>query len=173
MDAEESVVAGIVQPVFVCRCSEGPADAWVTEWNHPGFFGGGSFRSYVPSPDAPDKEIPGAPGTPNLRRGPINNWTDVAGHGAVMAMDPATGEPKWKFPMTDVTDSGILTTATDVLFSGGREGYFQALNAVTGELLWKTNLGAQMLNGPITYSANGRQYVSVISGLSLFTFALP
>lgn len=89
-----------------------------------------------------------------------------------MAIDPATGEPKWKFPMTDVTDSGILTTSTDVLFTGGREGYLQALNARTGELLWKTNLGAQMLNGPITYQVNGRQYVSVISGLSLFTFAL-
>jgi alcohol dehydrogenase (cytochrome c) len=74
--------------------------------------------------------------------------------------------------MTDVTDSGILTTATDVLFTGGREGYLQALNAVTGELLWKTNLGAQMLNGPITYQVNGRQYVAAISGLSLFTFSL-
>ena len=39
---------------------------------------------------------------------------------------------KWKFPMTDVTDSGILTTASDVLFTGGREGYFQALDARTG-----------------------------------------
>lgn len=136
-------------------------------------FGGGSFRPYVPSPDSPDREIPGAPGTPNLRRGPINNWTDAAGHGAVMAIDPATGKPKWKFLMTDVTDSGILTTATDVLFTGGREGYLQALNAHNGELLWKTNLGAQMLNGPITYQVNGRQYVCAISGLSLFTFALP
>ena len=34
--------------------------------------------------------------------------------------------------MTDVTDSGILTTAVDVLFTGGREGYFQALDARTG-----------------------------------------
>jgi alcohol dehydrogenase (cytochrome c) len=136
-------------------------------------FGGGNFQSFVPSPDAPDRGIPGAPGVPNLRRGPINNWTDAAGHGAVMAIDPATGEPKWKFPMTDVTDTGILTTATDLLFTGGREGYLQVLHARTGALLWKANLGAQMLNNPITYQVNGRQYVAAMAGLSLFTFALP
>ena len=34
--------------------------------------------------------------------------------------------------MTDVTDAGILTTASDLLFSGGREGYFFALDARNG-----------------------------------------
>ena len=28
---------------------------------------------------------------PNIRRDPINTWTDAAGHGAVIAVDPATG----------------------------------------------------------------------------------
>ncbi len=60
--------------------------------------------------------------------------------------------------MTDVTDSGIVTTATDLLITGGREGYLQVLNARSGELLWKTNLGAQMLSSPMTYAVNGRQY---------------
>src|SRR5205814_563355 len=124
-------------------------------------FGGGSFQAIVPSAESPSKGIPGAQGVPNLRRGPINNWTDAAGHGAVLAMDPLTGEPKWKFRMTDVTDSGILTTATDLLFAGSREGYLQVLDARTGALLWKTNLGAQMLGGPISYAVNGKQYVAV------------
>ena len=74
--------------------------------------------------------------------------------------------------MTDVGQSGILTTASDVLFTGGREGYFQALDARTGDVLWKVNLGAQGINGPITYEVNGKQYVATISGLSLVTFAL-
>jgi outer membrane protein assembly factor BamB len=72
--------------------------------------------------------------------GPINTWTEAAGHGAVIAVDPVTGERKWKFDMTDVTDSGILTTGSDLVFTGGREGFFQALDAKTGALLWKTNL---------------------------------
>jgi alcohol dehydrogenase (cytochrome c) len=112
------------------------------------------------------------PGAPGLGRSPINTWTEAAGHGAVLALDPATGELEWRFEMTDVTDSGILTTATDVLFTGGREGYFQALDARSGELLWKINLGAPINSGPISFRVGNKQYVSVVSGLSLSVFAL-
>ena len=136
-------------------------------------FGGGNLAPFVPTPGAPTRGIPGAPGVPNLRRGPVNNWTDAAGHGAVLAIDPSTGEPKWRFMMYDVTDTGIVTTASDLLFTGGREGYLQALDARTGTLLWKQNLGAQMLNNPMTYAVNGKQYVAAMGGLTLFVFALP
>ena len=112
------------------------------------------------------------PGAPGLGRGPINSWTETAGHGAVIAIDPTNGREKWKFKMTDVTDSGILTTASDLLFTGGREGYFQALDARTGTLLWKTNLGAAINSGPVSYRIGNKQYVSVVSGLSLFVFGL-
>ncbi len=112
------------------------------------------------------------PGAPGLGRSPINSWTEAAGHGAVIAIEIGTGREKWKFKMTDVTDSGILTTASDLLFTGGREGFFQALDARTGALLWKTNLGAAINSGPITYRIGTRQYVSIVSGLSLFVFAL-
>jgi outer membrane protein assembly factor BamB len=90
----------------------------------------------------------------------------------VIAIDPATGREKWKFKMTDVTDSGILTTGSDLLFAGGREGYFQALDARTGALLWRTNLGASINSGPISFRVGSKQYVSVVSGLSLFVFGL-
>ncbi len=127
-------------------------------------FTGGGWSTATP--------VPNAPGTPALRRGPFNLWTEATGTGAVLAMDPATGEPKWKFTMTDVTDSGILTTGSDLLFTGGREGYFQVLDARTGTLLWKTNLGGQIVSGPMSYEVDGKQYVSVIAGVSLVTFGL-
>jgi alcohol dehydrogenase (cytochrome c) len=95
------------------------------------------------------------------------------GHGAIRALDPATGEKKWEFTMQDVTDAGILTTASDLLFSGGREGYFFALDATNGKLLWKSSLGGVVASGPMSYSVNGRQYIAVAAGNSLFTFALP
>ena len=120
----------------------------------------------------PTSAVPGGQNVPGLKRGPINVWTEAAGHGAVVAIDPATGTKKWKFAMTDVTDSGILTTVTDLLFSGGREGYFHALDARTGALLWKTSLGGQIAAGPITYEVDGRQYVAIAAGHSLFAFAL-
>jgi len=75
--------------------------------------------------------------------------------------------------MYDLTDAGILTTASDLLFTGGREGYFQALDARTGELLWNVSLGsAQIMMGPITYNVEGRQYVAVICGNVMATFGL-
>lgn len=127
-------------------------------------FGGGGGRQLTP--------VPGAPGVRIGRTTPINNWTDAVGHGAVIAIDPRTGEHKWKFNQFDVSDSGILTTGSDLLFTGGREGYFQALDARTGEVLWNASLGGQIANGPMTYTVDGKQYVSIISGNSLVTFGL-
>ena len=136
-------------------------------------FTGGVNQPFVPMPGEPTKAIPGAPAIQGLQRAPINNWTDAAGHGAIMAIDPATGDAKWKFTMTDVTDSGIVTTASDLLIAGGREGYLQVLDARNGTLLWKSNLGAQVRQNPMTFAVNGKQYIAAIAGLSLFVFALP
>jgi alcohol dehydrogenase (cytochrome c) len=127
-------------------------------------FLGGGFDVLTP--------VPGAPGVGIGRTNPINNWTDAVGHGVVMAMDPRTGQPRWRFDQFDVSDSGMLTTATDLLFTGSRDGYLHALDARTGELLWKVNLGGQIVMAPVTYMVDGRQYVSVISGHTLVTFGL-
>ena len=70
-------------------------------------------------------------------------------------------------------ESGVLTTASDLLFSGGREGNFFALDARTGELLWRVNLGGTVASGPMTYAADGRQYVAVSADTALYVFGLP
>jgi alcohol dehydrogenase (cytochrome c) len=90
----------------------------------------------------------------------------------VRAFDPQTGTWRWEYKQTDLTDAGILTTATDLLFTGGREGYFFALDARNGSLLWKIQLGGPTQNGPISYGVNGRQYVAVSASNSLFVFGL-
>jgi alcohol dehydrogenase (cytochrome c) len=107
-----------------------------------------------------------------LQGAAVNQRKEDEGYGAVRAIDPKTGEQKWEFKMLDVTDAGVLTTATDVLFSGGREGYFYALDARSGELLWKANVGGGVASGPISYAVNGRQYISVTAGNSLLVYAL-
>ncbi len=116
--------------------------------------------------------LPGADNPAGGRTGPINTYTEAMGRGAVVAIDPATGDKKWKFEMHDVNTSGILTTATDLLFVGGREGYFQALDARTGTLLWKQNLGGEIIAGPISFQVDGKQYITIASGNSLFAYAL-
>jgi alcohol dehydrogenase (cytochrome c) len=94
------------------------------------------------------------------------------GYGAVRAIDPNTGDLKWEFKMNDLTWAGILTTASNVLFSGGNEGYFYALDARNGNLLWKTIVGGSVRSGPMTYSVGGKQYVAACAGSALFVFKL-
>ena len=101
-----------------------------------------------------------------------NARTPQDGYGAVRALDPRTLDMKWEFKMSDTTWAGVLTTASDLLFSGGKEGYFYALNARTGQLLWRIPLGGQINAGPMSYAINGKQYVAIAAGSSLFTFAL-
>ena len=120
----------------------------------------------------PMPAIPGAAAPPALTRGHVNRWTEAVGNGAVIALDPRTGEQRWKFEMTDMTTSGILTTASDVLFTGGREGYFYAFDARDGELLWRTTLGGVVHNGPMSYQVDDTQYVAAAAGNVLFVFGL-
>jgi alcohol dehydrogenase (cytochrome c) len=108
-----------------------------------------------------------------IRRGPINTWTEAAGHGEVIAIEPQTGQEKWSFKMHDVTDAGILTTGGNVLFTGSREGYFWALDALNGMPLWHATTGGQISSAPITYMVDGKQYVAISANHALFAFALP
>jgi len=111
---------------------------------------------------------------PALRTGPgaVNQRTPQEGYGAIQAFDAKSGELKWQFKMADVTDSGILTTATDLLFAGGREGYFFAIDARNGEMLWKGNVGGQVSAGPMAYAVNGKQHVAIAAGSALFVYGL-
>ncbi len=114
------------------------------------------------------------PGTaPRPPRIPPIYRKEEEGYGAVRAIDPQTGEKKWDFKMVNYTESGVLSTASDLVFSGGMEGNFFALDARDGRCLWKVGLGATVASGPITYSVDGRQYVAVAAGDTLYVFSLP
>jgi alcohol dehydrogenase (cytochrome c) len=92
---------------------------------------------------------------------------------SIVAMDPNTGERKWAFRMSAPSiEGGILTTASNVLFGGGRDGQFVALDARDGKLLWETNLGPSVSAGPMSYMVNGKQFISVQAGSALYTFGL-
>jgi alcohol dehydrogenase (cytochrome c) len=130
---------------------------------------GRTFAGAFPTTLTP---VPGSPAPGIGRRSPINNWTDAVAHGATIAIDPKTGAEKWRFSQFDVSESGNLTTGSDLLFTGGREGYFYALDARTGAQLWRFTAGGQIVNGPMTYQVDGKQYLTVISGNTMITFGL-
>ena len=94
---------------------------------------------------------------------------------AIRALAPLTGELQWEYELdsTNWWRAGILTTAGGLLFSGSSDGYFFALDDRSGEDLWHMNVGGYVHAGPMTFSVEGRQYVSVSANHALFTFALP
>ena len=133
-------------------------DGW---W--PGF-GEGS-----PPPDWPPASRPRG----KLTRSSPNYKTEAEGYGAIRAIDPKTGEKKWDFKMVDYTESGVLSTAGGVVFGGGKDGDFVALDAATGKPLWHVYLGGSNASGPMTYSVNGKQYIIGTGNDTMYAFALP
>ena len=131
--------------------------AWDQDYEAGKWFSGGSVRAELPA----------------ITRREIRTLGPEAGYGTIRALDPATGRRVWEYKMNDVSDSGLLTTASGLLFSGNREGHFFALDAKDGKLLWDRYLGGQVASSPITWSIDGQQFVSIASGHAVFTFGLP
>ena len=61
----------------------------------------------------------------------------------------------------------------DLVFAGGMEGNFFALDARTGERLWHVNLGGPNASGPISYAVDGKQYIVGTGAGAMFVFSLP
>ena len=93
--------------------------------------------------------------------------------GYLKAIDPATGEIKWKFEHTSPTWSGVLSTAGGLLFTGDAEGNFIALDAAAGKPLWHFQMGGAVYAAPMAFAVDGKQYVAIAAGSSLYAFGLP
>lgn len=86
--------------------------------------------------------------------------------GEFMAWNPATGKKLWSIKEQFMTMSGALATAGDIVFYGTADGWFRAVNARTGEVLWSQRLGSGVIGQPITYlGPDHRQYVAIYSGV--------
>jgi alcohol dehydrogenase (cytochrome c) len=93
-------------------------------------------------------------------------------HSSIRAINPATAEIEWEFPIQPRSSAGITSTAGGLLFSGSADGYFFALDAATGEELWHISLGRRVHAAPMTYSVEGKQFVTIASGNVVYTFGL-
>jgi PQQ-dependent dehydrogenase (methanol/ethanol family) len=94
-------------------------------------------------------------------------YAGPGGHrGLFTAWDPVNARPAWQIQENFPVWSGALATAGDVVFYGTMEGWFKALNARTGELLWQFKTGSGIIGQPVTYSGpDGKQYVAILSGI--------
>jgi alcohol dehydrogenase (cytochrome c) len=94
-------------------------------------------------------------------------------YGALRALDPATGERRWEFEYISPSTSGLLSTASGLIFSGDAEGNFLAIDARSGKFLWRFQMGSALHGtSAITYMLDGRQQVLVPAGTTLTAWAL-
>jgi PQQ-dependent dehydrogenase (methanol/ethanol family) len=89
------------------------------------------------------------------------------GHrGEFDAWNPITGKKVWSIKEDLPVWSGALVTAGDVAFYGTMDGWFKAVDARTGALLWKFKTGSGIIGQPISFRApDGHQYIAVLSGV--------
>jgi alcohol dehydrogenase (cytochrome c) len=92
----------------------------------------------------------------------------------IKALDPETGKTVWDFKLFQGSpNNGVMATAGGVLFAASREGNLVALDAMTGKSLWRYQTGGNMAASPMSFAVEGRQYIAVASGDSIYCFALP
>lgn len=90
--------------------------------------------------------------------------------GTVTAMDPTTNRIVWQhtLPFMCGGGSGMLTTASGLLFTGQSDGFLVARDDATGEVLWKFQTGAGADAPVSTYEVDGEQYVAILAGGNQF-----
>ena len=87
------------------------------------------------------------------------------GMGNFIAWDGKKGEIKWSLPEQFSVWSGALATAGDVVFYGTLEGYLKAVDANTGEELYKFKTPSGIIGNVMTYTHGDKQYVAILSGV--------
>jgi len=94
----------------------------------------------------------------------------------VKAIDIQTGRVRWKYTFAGnqelVNHAGVMATAGGLVFAGGRDGQFIALDARDGRERWHFNTGGSIRSSPISYMVAGKQYIALFGKTVVFTFAL-
>jgi PQQ-dependent dehydrogenase (methanol/ethanol family) len=86
--------------------------------------------------------------------------------GAFTAWDPVAGKKVWSIAEKFPAWSGALATAGDLAFYGTMDGWFKAVHARTGSVLWQTHLPSGIIGQPVSYRGpDGKQYIAVLSGV--------
>ncbi|MEA2235427.1 MAG: lanthanide-dependent methanol dehydrogenase [Thermoanaerobaculia bacterium] len=86
--------------------------------------------------------------------------------GVFDAWDPLTGKAVWSIKENFPVWSGTVVTAGNVVFYGTMDGWFKAVDATNGTLLWQFKCGSGIIGQPVTYlGPDGKQYVSILAGV--------
>jgi PQQ-dependent dehydrogenase (methanol/ethanol family) len=93
------------------------------------------------------------------------------------AIDIDSGKIAWEIaqpgPVILKTWSGVVATASGIVFYSDPNGAFVAVDEGTGKTLWHYDTNVGMKGPPMTYAVDGKQFVAVTAGSVLLSFALP
>jgi lanthanide-dependent methanol dehydrogenase len=148
----------------ICPTASGGKD-----WN-PSSFSPQTGLLYIPHEnicmDWTSAEVNYIAGTPYvgalvlMKPGPGGN------RGELTAWDPVQRRPAWTVKENFPLWSGTVVTAGDLVFYGTMDGWFKAVNARTGDLLWRYKVDSGIISQPISYRGpDGHQYIAVLSGV--------
>ncbi|HLH43092.1 MAG TPA: PQQ-binding-like beta-propeller repeat protein [Bryobacteraceae bacterium] len=149
------------QTHFVCPHVDG-AKSWL-----PGSYNPDTKILYVPLVEACNDLMPVTEGggrgllstgvRPAVRPRPDSDGK----YGRVEAINMATREVVWTERHRAPVSSGALDTAGGVIFNGSIDRFFRAYDDQTGKLLWETRVSDVPSDAPISYTANGKQYIAI------------
>ena len=126
---------------------------YISSWNVP------RIQKIAP----PKPQVLGQNSTGVVSRVPQTQPGQVLGH--FIAINPLTGETKWKVPLIDYPGSaGMLATGGGLVFTGKLTGELVALDQATGKTLWQFKTGSSVNATAITYTYKGRQFITIASG---------
>ncbi len=148
----------------ICPASPGAKDWQPSAWSPR------THLLYIPHnnlcQDAGTYETSYIAGTPyvgadvKMKPGPGGN------RGEVLAWDPLARKKVWAIDEKFPAWSGALVTAGDVVFYGTMDGWFKAVDARDGKLLWKFKTDSGVIGQPVSYRGpDGRQYIAVLDGV--------
>jgi lanthanide-dependent methanol dehydrogenase len=166
---KEPVVGKVVRDI--CPAAPGGKD-----WN-PSAFSPRTGLLYIPHNnlcmDFEGVEVSYIAGTPFVGAN-VRMYAGPGGHrGEFTAWDVSAARPVWKINERFPLWSGAVATAGDLVFYGTMDGYFKAVHARTGELLWQHKTDSGIIGQPVVYRGpDGRQYVAVLAGVGGWSGAI-
>jgi alcohol dehydrogenase (cytochrome c) len=87
-----------------------------------------------------------------------------AARGRLTAFDALTGKERWRYDGAKPMIAGVTVTEGNLIFTGELSGDLLALDARTGKVLLRSQLGGPAAGGTVTYGARGEQNVAIVSG---------
>jgi PQQ-dependent dehydrogenase (methanol/ethanol family) len=146
------------------------------QWNGPAF-NAGTNMLYVNAVDwcgtfskaAEDRYVEGQ----FYMGGSVRADAPEKSRGWLTAVDASSGAVRWKYESSRPMLAAVTTTSANLIFTGELLGDFLALDAKTGEVLYRFNTGGRMNGGVVTYAINGKQYIAVATGAANAFWAVP